>query len=135
MGSVRLVVEGTVVPKAAALVVGGFHHTVSHRPKGGALRGVGEVGCDLLRLRGAAGEVRRFVEAAGLRAAGHLIPLTSVSGRDHGMRNIRPVKLIRGIHLHSGGLAVCANHVSTDMAAGDLRSGELLIPELGHVVA
>ena len=135
MGRIRLVVEGAVVPKAVALVVGGFHHTVSHRPKGGALRGVWEVGRNLLRLRGAACEVRRFVEAAGLRAAGHLIPLTSVSGCNHGMRNIRPVKLIRGIHLHSGGLAVCANHVSTDMAAGDLRSGELLIPELGHVVA
>ena len=50
------------------------------------------------------------------------------------MGRVRPVILIRGVHLHGSGLAVFSDHIGADVTAGDLRAAELLVAELRHVV-
>ena len=80
-------------------------------------------------------EDRCIIESSTAFAAGHLIPLASVRGSNHAVRNIR-LLILRGVeHIHRGLLSIRASRCGADMTALDLSALQLEALHMRHIVA
>ena len=121
VGSVRLIIVGTVIPHGIAICGAGLQDTFSNRPEHGAIRRIRECRCHLGSLAGTSGKGRRIIKCPRTGSAGHLIPLASIRSCNNSMRCIWLFKLGCTPHLHGCSLSVRPNCRRTDLAAGDLR--------------
>ena len=163
VGRVRLLVEGAVVPKRAAVFAGGFQDALLHGAEGGALVHTGEGVPHLGFLQGAAGKLWHVVEGSATFAGGHLIPGAAVCGGHQGVGALRLFILVGAVIVDLAGasglgclhgcplfprcrsgnggtlLLRCllnryAGCGSVDMAPSDLRPRQGVIGKLRHVV-
>ena len=132
---VWLVVVSSVVPCTVPITAAGFHDAITNSAQGRAFRCSGESCGDLLRFGRRTGKAGCIIERITALATGHLIPCTSIGGRNNGVRRSRFLILSRIEQFNLAGFTIRAGCRCADMPSADLRTFQRLTCELRHIVA